>query len=49
MKKCHYEVLGLDRLSGPDADDIKKAYRKSALKWHPDKNMHRKDEATEVN
>ena len=31
--KCHYEVLGVER----DADDtqLKKAYRKLALKWHP--------------
>jgi len=36
MVKCPYTVLGVDR----DADDasIKKAYRKSALIWHPDKN-----------
>ncbi|CAG9461507.1 unnamed protein product [Pedinophyceae sp. YPF-701] len=34
--RCHYEVLEVDK----DADDaaLKKAYRKAALKWHPDKN-----------
>jgi len=43
--RCHYEVLGLER-DCSDAD-IKKAYRKTALVWHPDKNQHRKEEAEE--
>jgi DnaJ family protein A protein 5 len=41
--KCHYEVLEIPR----DAthDDIKKAYHKLALKWHPDKNIDSQHEA----
>ena len=41
--RCHYDVLGVAR----DAEEaeLKKAYRKLALEWHPDKNTHRHDEA----
>lgn len=39
----YYKLLGINR----DADDeaIKKAYRKLALKWHPDRNPSNKEEA----
>lgn len=34
-KRDYYEVLGLQK--GASEDDIKQAYRKAALKWHPDR------------
>lgn len=36
MKACYYEVLSIDKAA--NEQEIKKAYRTLALRWHPDKN-----------
>ncbi len=42
-KTDYYDILGVSKTAS--ADDIKKAYRKQALEWHPDRHKDNKEAA----
>ena len=45
QSKDYYRILEIDRSA--NQQEIRKSFRKLAVKWHPDKNINDKEAATE--
>ena len=43
-RECHYSVLGIAR--DASAEDVRRAYKQQALRWHPDKHMDAEQKET---
>ena len=43
--RCYYEILSVEKTA--TQDDIKRAYRRLAMKWHPDRNPDNAEAETE--
>ena len=39
--RCYYEILSIEKVASQD--DIKRSYRRLAMKWHPDRNPENPD------
>ncbi len=43
MGRDFYKILGVDK--DVDGESLKKAYKKAAMRWHPDRNPDNKEQA----